>query len=74
MRYVFTVAAGVPQNDIHFCADAERAIMRVTQKLRGTEGADGRPTTIPVQVAALLREAADPENLCRMSYLWSAWV
>lgn len=62
------------QEETHYSADAERAIMRVKQKLEGTEGADGRLTTIPGQVASLLREAADPEKLCKMYVGWGAWV
>ncbi|MEW5311591.1 MAG: hypothetical protein WDW38_003293 [Sanguina aurantia] len=68
-------ARGMPHlEETQYSADAERAIMRVKQKLEGTDGAEGRLRTIPGQVAALLREASDPDKLCRMYAGWAPFV
>ena len=59
-------AAGV-QN-----ADAERALLRVRQKLDGTE--DGELRSVEGQVQQLLQDARDPDKLCRLYPGWAAWV
>lgn len=62
------------KDETPFNADANRAIMRVKQKLEGTEGPDCQATTIAGQVAKLLGEAADPNNLCQMYAGWAPWL
>ena len=52
--------------------DAERALMRVAQKLDGYEGSELR--SIEGQVQQLLQDAQDPEKLCAMYPGWAAWV
>eukprot|EP00963_Diacronema_lutheri_P006938 scaffold622_cov335-Pavlova_lutheri.AAC.6 len=53
-------------------AGAERALLRVKQKLDGTE--DGASRTVPGQVQKLIQEARDPDKLCRMYVGWSAFL
>ena len=52
--------------------DAERALMRVAQKLDGYEGSELR--SIEGQVQQLLQDAQDPEKLCAMYPGWASWV
>jgi ataxia telangiectasia mutated family protein len=52
--------------------DAERALMRVGQKLDGYEGSELR--SVEGQVQQLLQDAQDPEKLCVMYPGWAAWV
>ncbi|XP_034946679.1 serine-protein kinase ATM [Chelonus insularis] len=51
---------------------AEKALLRLEQKLQGTE--DGLQTSIPGQVERLIQEARDPANLCRLFYGWQAYL
>lgn len=51
---------------------AERALLRVQQKLQGIE--DGYTSSIPGQVERLIQEAKDPMNLCRLFYGWQAYL
>ena len=53
-------------------ADAERAILRVRAKLEGLE--TGERTNVEGQVQKLLREAQDPDRLCKMYCGWGAWL
>ncbi len=55
-------------------ADAERAVLRVKQKLEGVEAGEGGPRGVSGQVAALLSDAQDPGKLCRMFQGWAAWM
>ena len=55
-------------------ADAQRALLRVRQKLSGLDGGDGEAVGVEGQVARLLRDAADPDRLCRMYVGWAAWL
>ncbi len=55
-------------------ADAERAVLRVKQKLEGVDGDEGEPRGVEGQVQALLQEAQDPERLCRMYVGWAAYM
>ena len=52
--------------------DAERALMRVKQKLDGYE--DGELRSIQGQVQQLLHDAQDPYRLASMYPGWAAWV
>jgi len=52
--------------------DAERALMRVKQKLDGYE--DGELRSIEGQVQQLLHDARDPHKLAVMYAGWAAWV
>lgn len=52
--------------------DAERALMRVKQKLDGYE--DGELRSIQGQVQQLLHDAQDPYRLATMYPGWAAWV
>lgn len=54
--------------------DAERALLRVKQKLEGLDGGEGEARGIEGQVQSLLQEAQDPERLCRMFVGWAAWL
>jgi len=54
-------------------ADAERAVLRVKQKLAGVE-VSGAPRNVPGQVAMLLADAQDPDKLCRMFPGWAPWM
>lgn len=55
-------------------ADAERALLRVRNKLAGLDAGDGEARGIRAQVRQLLADAADPALLCRMYVGWAAWV
>ena len=52
--------------------DAERALMRVSQKLDGYEGSELR--SVEGQVQQLLQDAQDPEKLCAMYPGWAPWL
>ena len=52
--------------------DAERALMRVSQKLDGYEGSELR--SVEGQVQQLLQDAQDLDYLSQMYAGWAAWV
>ncbi|KAF5282895.1 hypothetical protein FQR65_LT14172 [Abscondita terminalis] len=59
--------------DENINAIAERALMRLRQKLQGiTEG--GSVTNIEGQVEKLLQQARDPSNLCRLFHGWQPYL
>ncbi|XP_024884976.1 serine-protein kinase ATM [Temnothorax curvispinosus] len=51
---------------------AKRALLRLEQKLRGTE--DGLVSSVSGQVERLLQEARDPANLCRVYCGWQPYL
>lgn len=51
---------------------AERALLRIEQKLQGTE--DGLVSSISGQVERLIQQARDPANLCRLYSGWQAYL
>ncbi|EDV19270.1 uncharacterized protein TRIADDRAFT_33879, partial [Trichoplax adhaerens] len=51
---------------------AERALLRVRQKLNGTE--NGIVLSISGQVNHLIHEAREPKNLSKLFHGWQAWV
>lgn len=51
---------------------AERALLRIEQKLLGTE--EGLATSISGQVERLIQEARDPVNLSRLFCGWQAFL
>ncbi|XP_024944918.1 serine-protein kinase ATM isoform X2 [Cephus cinctus] len=51
---------------------AERALLRVEQKLQGTE--EGIASSVSGQVERLIQEARDPANLCKVYYGWQAYL
>ena len=51
--------------------DAERALLRVRQKLEGVEG--GEPRSVEGHVQQLIQDARDPDKLCRMYPGWAPW-
>ena len=51
---------------------AERALVRLRQKLQGTE--EGTATSISGQVNRLIQQARDPVNLSRLFYGWQAYL
>lgn len=51
---------------------AERALIRLKEKLQGTE--DGSATSVEGQVGKLIQQARDPENLCRLYHGWQAYL
>lgn len=55
-------------------ADAERAVLRVKQKLDGQDVEGGVALTVQAQVGLLLQKAQDPERLCKMYAGWAAWM
>ncbi|GLT47213.1 hypothetical protein SLA2020_209240 [Shorea laevis] len=52
--------------------DAERALLRVKQKLDGYE--EGELRSVNGQVQQLIQDAIDPERLCQMFPGWGAWL
>jgi len=55
-------------------ADAERAVLRVKQKLQGQDVEGGASLSEAAQVAAMVQTARDPDNLSRMFKGWAPWV
>ncbi|XP_047986842.1 serine-protein kinase ATM-like [Leguminivora glycinivorella] len=53
---------------------AERALLAVGSKLRGTEDGAAGGVAVPGQVARLLRAATDPANLCRLFHGWQPYL
>lgn len=51
---------------------AERALIRLKEKLQGTE--DGSVKSVEGQVGRLIQQARDPENLCRLFNGWQAYL
>lgn len=51
---------------------AERALLRLKQKLQGIE--EGSTTSVEGQVSMLIQEATDPANLSRLFNGWQAHV
>ncbi|KAF6252289.1 hypothetical protein COO60DRAFT_542235 [Scenedesmus sp. NREL 46B-D3] len=54
-------------------ADAERAVLRVKQKLEGQDVEGGVAMSVAAQVGKWLQDAQDPDRLCRMFVGWAAW-
>ena len=54
--------------------EAERALLRIQDKLAGRGAGHSDALAVEGQVRALLDEARDPENLCRMYDGWAAWL
>jgi ataxia telangiectasia mutated family protein len=54
--------------------EAERALLRIQDKLAGRVAGHSDALAVEGQVRALLDEARDPENLCRMYDGWAAWL
>ncbi|KAL4452130.1 hypothetical protein ABPG75_007792 [Micractinium tetrahymenae] len=54
-------------------ADAERTLLRIKQKLEGTEYGEGEARGVEGQVQQLLADAQDPDKLSRMYIGWQAW-
>jgi ataxia telangiectasia mutated family protein len=63
-----------PSSDGLGNADAERAVLRVKQKLQGQDVEGGATLSVGAQVAAMMQAASDPDNLCRMYRGWAPWV
>ena len=69
-RKVVRKAAGGGQNT----ADAERALLRIRQKLKGYEDPNGDAMSVEGHVKYLINEATSPENICRIFPGWSPWL
>ncbi|KAL6745969.1 kinase-like domain-containing protein [Haematococcus lacustris] len=66
--------AGGPSSGLAGNADAQRTVLRVKQKLEGTDSGSDGPRGVSSQVSTLLAEATDPDKLCRMFVGWAPWV
>lgn len=64
----FSLIASVETNKI-----AKRALLRIEQKLQGTEDG-GLVSSVSGQVERLLQEARDPANLCRVYCGWQPYL
>ncbi|XP_028138214.2 serine-protein kinase ATM-like [Diabrotica virgifera virgifera] len=62
-----TESPEVPHN-----VSAERALLRLREKLQGTEL--GHPRSIEHQVGALIQQAVDPSNLSRLYHGWQPYI
>jgi serine-protein kinase ATM len=62
--------AGAVGNALVGTADANRTLLQIKQKLEGLEGNDSAVRSIAGQVAHLLTEAMDPQNLARHYVGW----
>eukprot|EP00511_Aplanochytrium_stocchinoi_P005548 CAMPEP_0204824758 /NCGR_PEP_ID=MMETSP1346-20131115/2752_1 /ASSEMBLY_ACC=CAM_ASM_000771 /TAXON_ID=215587 /ORGANISM="Aplanochytrium stocchinoi, Strain GSBS06" /LENGTH=472 /DNA_ID=CAMNT_0051952089 /DNA_START=1 /DNA_END=1419 /DNA_ORIENTATION=- len=54
--------------------EAERTLIRLHQKLQGYEDPTGKSFSVNGQVKYLIKEASNPETLCKMYYGWSPFV
>jgi ataxia telangiectasia mutated family protein len=54
--------------------EAERALLRIQDKLFGRKAGSNEALVVEGQVQILLDEARDPQNLCRMYDGWAAWL
>ena len=63
---------GAMRSTVETNVEAERALLRVKEKLQGIE--DGMQLGIRGQVSFLIQTATNPELLCRMYPGWQAWV
>ncbi|GAY47387.1 hypothetical protein CUMW_104190 [Citrus unshiu] len=61
-----------PEDEYEGNKDAERALIRVKQKLDGYEGGEMR--SVHGQVQQLIQDAIDPERFCLMFPGWGAWL
>ena len=52
---------------------ASRALSVLLRKLEGREEEGGSSLALSTQVAALIQQATDPANLCRIYHGWSPW-
>lgn len=59
-------------SDIQVNITAERALLRLREKLQGTE--QGQSRSIEHQVGTLIQQAIDPENLCKLFCGWQAFL
>jgi ataxia telangiectasia mutated family protein len=66
-NYYFHVAIAGEVNRM-----AERALVRLRQKLQGTE--EGTTTSVGGQVNRLLQQARNPGNLSRLFHGWQPYV
>ncbi|VEN39029.1 unnamed protein product [Callosobruchus maculatus] len=64
-------SSGEEENN-HINITAERALLRIREKLQGTEL--GHPTTIEHQVGTLIQQATDPANLCKLFVGWQPYL
>ncbi|EWM25639.1 serine-protein kinase atm [Nannochloropsis gaditana] len=55
-------------------SDAERALLRIRQKLKGYEDPGGDAMSTEGHVKYLISQATDPDNLCRIFVGWSPWL
>ncbi len=55
-------------------ADANRALLRIKQKLEGVEGGEGEARGVEGQVQQLLHDAQDPDLLSRMYAGWAPYL
>lgn len=60
------------EEDVSVNVSAERALLRLKQKLLGTE--EGRSSSVDGQVEKLIQQARDPANLCRLYYGWQPYL
>lgn len=51
---------------------AERALLRIEQKLQGTE--EGLASSVSGQVERLIQQARDSTNLCRLYCGWQPYL
>ncbi|XP_012149187.1 serine/threonine-protein kinase tefu isoform X2 [Megachile rotundata] len=51
---------------------AERSLLRIEQKLQGTE--EGLASSVSGQVERLIQQARDPINLCRLYFGWQPYL
>lgn len=63
------------QQQQHNNAEAAQAIARIDEKLKGYEdGTDGEQQSVESQVALLVHQAQDVENLSHMFVGWAAYI
>jgi phosphatidylinositol kinase/protein kinase (PI-3 family) len=67
INYSFYIATAGEVNRM-----AERALVRLRQKLQGTE--EGTSTSVSGQVNRLLQQARDPGNLSRLYHGWQPYL
>ena len=60
------------ENDLVGNTDANRTLLRIRRKLEGIEYGDNAARSVEGQVAHLIAEAVNHDNLCRMYHGWGA--
>lgn len=68
--YIYIYILSIDSSGIN--KTAERSLLRIEQKLQGTE--EGLASSVSGQVERLIQQARDPTNLCRLFCGWQPYL